>query len=216
MPTELYDSEGKKVEVPTEEEQETKDEEVRQQARKDAEADFTVKLDEKTGEVTELKEQLTKAEEKETNFSKIREKNTEEKKESKENLKEIDDLKKQVEEKDTNLRNFVVGGVKNDAISELVGDDQELIKSMNENYARIEGPEDSKEQIISKAKEAFGMLQSQTGAKIDTMDVASGGGGKTLGGGESKFGGHKISEEAKQMANKELGISDKDLDQYLK
>lgn len=218
-PQELYDSAGNKVEVKTDEEFATAQDDARQEGRtegkKDAEADFTEQLNDKTTEVDTLKADLVKAEEKGENFSKIREKNTEEKKESEENKKLIEDLTKQVNDGNTNLRNFVVGGVKSDAIKKLVGDDEDLQKKLEANYSRISGPEDSKEQIIAKTNDAFAMLEA-TGVKIEATEVETGGGGKAVGGEGQKFGGHKLSQEAKDMANKELGISDKDLDTYLK
>ena len=218
-PQDLYDADSKKVEVPTDEEFAKATDDARQEGRtegkKDAEEDFSQQLNDKTTEVDTLKADLVKAEEKGENFSNMRAKTAEEKKEAEENQGKIDALTKQVEEGNTNLREFVIGGVKEDAIKGLVGDDIELRTALLENYGRIAGDEDSKEKIIAKAKEAFGMLEAQTGVKIDATEIASGSGGKAVGGGK-KFGGHKLSEEAKKMASEELGITDKDLDTYLK
>jgi len=217
----VTDSDGKEMEVPTEEEIAQREKDAAERATKEAEKayeetqeKFDEQKKEKEKEVTELKEELDTIQDKVKNLGNLRFKTDKQEEEKKESEKKMAELQEQLEKKQETITEFVVGGARNKYIKIASGGDEEMAKAIRINYDRIAGEETNEEAIKNKIKEAFVITQTQMD-KDPSTDVlndafANSGGGKVVK--EKKTGG--LTEEAKDMGKRSMNITDEDIEKY--
>ena len=208
MAEEAFNLAGDKIgEVLTPEEMEEQKRQEVEKARASWESQSVKERDEK---ISTLESELEKLKEKEINFSNLRDKTRTQEEEQNKNKTKIDELESKLEQSKSELKDFVVGDYRNNLIDEVAMGDAEVKKAIEENFKRIAGPEDTKEQVLNKVKEAAGMTAAQAGMTVtetvDFTNVLSSGGssGRSVG-----FSSEGMSTEVREMARNRFGITDK-------
>ena len=209
MAEEAFNLAGDKIgEVLTPEEMEEQKRQEVEKARASWESQSVEERDEK---ISTLESELEKLKEKEINFSNLRDKTRTQEEEQNKNKTKIDELESKLEQSKSELKDFVVGDYRNNLIDEVAMGDAEVKKAIEENFKRIAGPEDTKEQVLNKVKEAAGMTAAQAGMIgqdiVDSTSILFSGGssGKSVANGSVG----EMSPEVKDMARSRFGITDK-------
>lgn len=156
----------------------------------------------------ETNAKLEKLENKDFNFKKFRDMTDAEKEKLSATEIELKRRSEELEEKQQQLSSTFVKDVKNDLLESLVGDDEELRKKVELNYARIKDSESaqSRAEIKQLLKDAYSM---SVGVKtVNPLGTAV---NKT--GGVGKSADKKIDGDLADMSKK-LGISEEDLEKY--
>lgn len=209
MPRELFDADGNKVEVPTDEELQQQREEQAQKIKAEAESSWLKDKEDLESKNKELSDNLSKQRQK---FK------TEENEGEKKTESELEVLRSQLSEKDEELRNFVVGSARDEAIREVAGDDDELFEAIKSNYDRINSPEGNRDQVVRRVLEAAAITEAQVVSGSDMVNdaVNSGGSGRKVvhdsGSGNGKV---ELSPEAESLAKDRFGVTDQDIAKYL-
>lgn len=215
MAKELFTEAGDKVEVKTDEEIE---EEKRQAIEKERAVWESTAVKERDEKISTLESELEKLKEKELNFSQLREKTKTQEDEHEKNQQKISELETKVESTRSELKNFVTSDFREELVDEVAMGDADVKKAIQANYSRISGPEDTKEQIITKVKEAAAIVAANSGLHgqeiVDFTAVLSSAGSSGRSVSASSKG--EMSPELQEMAKKQFGISDKVLEQVKK
>lgn len=216
MPQEVYDINGNKIEVPTAEEIQAEKDAATDAARAEVEKSFATDKEKSAEEFSKIQEDLKKLQEKDLNFQKIREKTTEQEKEQERNKQEIEKVRNELQQKNQQLENFVVGNTKKEIINEIAGGDAEIAEAIEANYGRIVGPESTKDEILTRAKEAYGMTLIQNGIDPLASDTMGNAMTSTSGRAVGAPKASEVSQGAKDLGKRAFGLTDKDFDQHLK
>jgi hypothetical protein len=192
MPIEVYDVDGNPVEglVPLTQVEEAK-------------AELQAKLDETNAS-------LAKLQNKDFNFRKLEQMTEEEK--NKLSATELS-LKQQQEKLEEDQKAFItssVSDIKTDAISRLAGDDEELKKKIEYNFARLKDADTAKsrQEISSLMQEAY-TLSTGSSRMPNPINAAV----NHSGAGPAFVPGTPISADAMSVG-KSLGLSEEDIKKY--
>lgn len=195
----LYDEDGNPVKAFTEEEVE--------KIREETGAEFKTQLEAK-------EQELVKEREKEKNFQALRGQNkelTEEQKKESEDIKvTIANLESKIEAAKNEGVGLVTSNLRDSIIEDMSGGDEDLRKAIKENYAVINKPEGTRDEIAQRVKDAY-LLSLDTNDLLGGVSVAPQGPGRAVGSG----GGKPKNEEVVELGRK-FGISDDDWNKYSK
>jgi len=221
---EFYDENGNPVEAYTPEEVEEKVSELKEEIKEEVLSEQEEKVEELKSQIEEkdkliktLEEDIEKAADKNHNFKSLREKLEKTEEEKKELEEKLSGVEKTIDEKVKGLKEELTQKEIDEKVKKLAGGDEELEKKIKfhlQNFKEPaeEDPTKRREQIEKQIENAF-ILAS--GGKKSTDILSKEGVAGTSGGfvpkSPSSTGSVKdVSEEAKELAKKHLGLTDED------